>query len=633
MLLSLLLCFEVDPTVLPLGLQLRLCPRCRVLIEKNEGCSSMVCYRCGHGFRWDEAKAAPVARPAPATPATAAALRQGAEDKPTENQRSFRCVISPGVAFRKSTRLDDRLKSPRGPLQGEVVRGFLMASPGRGAVSAWIRLASTVKGAAAFLPLTADGKAFFEEIRPEVNDEGAAMAPGSGRWSSTLYCGRLLGRAAIQGSNGQCGPFDGPQCASCRRGATSGSVGAAPAAQPPEVHAAAVGLSLWAGGGGSSAGRFVTTIEQQQSQGQHLGTLEYMSISSAPAFKHLSFEEIRLQVRRDVSSHATPLSGSRSTFLRSFRGGAARIEDLAYTLRFALNVPNDSGRHPLALCFFCVQDRLTKAGGGATPAAGFFGAPAATGSLFGAKGGLAGQPAGVPAPFGTPAAAFVGAGATAARDLTSENGASNGAASGAASGAANGAASVLSAGPGLGAATGSPTKPAATPSGRGGGGEASGEAGDDDECAVCLEPLEPTKGGGGGGGGDDVATLVCGHRLHAACLAKVRARFHAAARAKGLQAVDSGGGSEPRDMVCFRLQPNPGAEEASRDIDAQLESLRRAASSACSGQAEEPATCQLPADPADRKQSLEVIIVCFKMAPALSSCTLSPPFVPSRAQV
>jgi len=169
--------------------------------------------------------------------------------------------------------------------------------------------------------------------------------------------------------------------------------------------------------------------------------------------------------------------------------------------------------------------------------------------------------------------------------------------------------------------------------GHGGGGEASGEAGDDDECAVCLEPLEPTKGGGGGGGGDDVATLVCGHRLHAACLAKVRARFHAAARAKGLQAVDSGGGSEPRDMVCFRLQPNPGAEEASRDIDAQLESLRRAASSACSGQAEEPATCQLPADPADRKQSLEVIIVCFKMAPALSSCTLSPPFVPSRAQV
>ena len=323
----------------------------------------MVCYRCGHGFRWDEAKAAPVARPAPATPATAAALRQGAEDKPAENQRSFRCVISPGVAFRKSTRLDDRLKSPRGPLQGEVVRGFLMASPGRGAVSAWIRLASTVKGAAAFLPLTADGKAFFEEIRPEVNDEGAAMAPGSGRWSSTLYCGRLLGRAAIQGSNGQCGPFDGPQCASCRRGATSGSVGAAPAAQPPEVHAAAVGLSLWAGGGGSSAGRFVTTIVQQQSQGQHLGTLEYMSISSAPAFKHLSFEEIRLQVRRDVSSHATPLSGSRSTFLRSFRGGAARIEDLAYTLRFALNVPNDSGRHPLALCFFVYRTASRKRGG------------------------------------------------------------------------------------------------------------------------------------------------------------------------------------------------------------------------------------------------------------------------------
>ena len=136
-----------------------------------------------------------------------------------------------------------------------------------------------------------------------------------------------------------------------------------------------------------------------------------------------------------------------------------------------------------------------------------------TGSPFGAKGGLTGQPAGVSAPFGTPAAAFVGAGATAARDLTSENAAlaqqlaalevnasmrrhtaelergrdgapsppqspapsatlssppTRNAASAkpaAASGASNGAASVLSAGLGLGAAVGSPTFHAATPSG------------------------------------------------------------------------------------------------------------------------------------------------------------------------
>jgi hypothetical protein len=34
------------------GIELRLCPRCNVRIEKNEGCSSMVCYRCGEHFGW-----------------------------------------------------------------------------------------------------------------------------------------------------------------------------------------------------------------------------------------------------------------------------------------------------------------------------------------------------------------------------------------------------------------------------------------------------------------------------------------------------------------------------------------------------------------------------------------------------
>eukprot|EP00747_Dinoflagellata_sp_TGD_P129148 gnl/TRDRNA2_/TRDRNA2_174639_c0_seq3.p1 gnl/TRDRNA2_/TRDRNA2_174639_c0~~gnl/TRDRNA2_/TRDRNA2_174639_c0_seq3.p1 ORF type:complete len:354 (+),score=49.94 gnl/TRDRNA2_/TRDRNA2_174639_c0_seq3:3-1064(+) len=39
-----------------LGLQLRLCPQCRVRIEKNDGCDSMQCYRCGHQFTWSEAQ-------------------------------------------------------------------------------------------------------------------------------------------------------------------------------------------------------------------------------------------------------------------------------------------------------------------------------------------------------------------------------------------------------------------------------------------------------------------------------------------------------------------------------------------------------------------------------------------------
>jgi hypothetical protein len=31
-----------------------------------------------------------------------------------------------------------------------------------------------------------------------------------------LYCGRDLGRSAIPGSDGQCGPSNGPQCADCK---------------------------------------------------------------------------------------------------------------------------------------------------------------------------------------------------------------------------------------------------------------------------------------------------------------------------------------------------------------------------------------------------------------------------------
>jgi hypothetical protein len=37
---------------LPEGIELRACPRCKVKIEKNDGCSAMTCYRCGEGFTW-----------------------------------------------------------------------------------------------------------------------------------------------------------------------------------------------------------------------------------------------------------------------------------------------------------------------------------------------------------------------------------------------------------------------------------------------------------------------------------------------------------------------------------------------------------------------------------------------------
>lgn len=56
------------------------------------------------------------------------------------------------------------------------------------------------------------------------NDEGAPVALGNDKYaaqghdgSSKYYCGRWLGRDAIPGTDGQCGPEGGPQCASCRR--------------------------------------------------------------------------------------------------------------------------------------------------------------------------------------------------------------------------------------------------------------------------------------------------------------------------------------------------------------------------------------------------------------------------------
>uniref|UniRef100_A0A7S4DLT3 Uncharacterized protein n=1 Tax=Lotharella globosa TaxID=91324 RepID=A0A7S4DLT3_9EUKA len=62
-----------------------------------------------------------------------------------------------------------------------------------------------------------------------INDEGVRVKLGTkGTGIGQYYCGRKLGRTAIPGSNGTCGPADGPQCESCLRyqleqGPTDGS--------------------------------------------------------------------------------------------------------------------------------------------------------------------------------------------------------------------------------------------------------------------------------------------------------------------------------------------------------------------------------------------------------------------------
>ena len=49
------------------------------------------------------------------------------------------------------------------------------------------------------------------------NKAGAEMKFGTGSGSKTLYCGRYLGKHLIPGSDGRCGPNNGPQCRDCKQ--------------------------------------------------------------------------------------------------------------------------------------------------------------------------------------------------------------------------------------------------------------------------------------------------------------------------------------------------------------------------------------------------------------------------------
>jgi hypothetical protein len=49
-----------------------------------------------------------------------------------------------------------------------------------------------------------------------MNRAGVLVRAGSGSTNNLVYCGRRLGREIIPGSDGQCGPNNGPQCPDCR---------------------------------------------------------------------------------------------------------------------------------------------------------------------------------------------------------------------------------------------------------------------------------------------------------------------------------------------------------------------------------------------------------------------------------
>jgi len=83
------------------------------------------------------------------------------------------------------------------------------------------------------VPNNSDGREILQKVQAmfvargqgqeNLNDEGAPVRPGRDvGHENKYYCGRNLGVRAIPGSDGRCGPSNGPQCASCKRFAARG---------------------------------------------------------------------------------------------------------------------------------------------------------------------------------------------------------------------------------------------------------------------------------------------------------------------------------------------------------------------------------------------------------------------------
>ena len=79
------------------GLELRLCPKCKVRIEKNEGCDQMSCYRCGSRFQWSSAE--PAFRPE-AVPSAADGFQFGSGGaSPADGGAAFPAFSADAASF------------------------------------------------------------------------------------------------------------------------------------------------------------------------------------------------------------------------------------------------------------------------------------------------------------------------------------------------------------------------------------------------------------------------------------------------------------------------------------------------------------------------------------------------------
>jgi hypothetical protein len=124
----------------------------------------------------------------------------------TAGDSKWKCVIAGmGVAYRNSPVFDDK-DTKNFVSKDDIVSVVERVGPDDN----WLKI-DDIKHGTKYLPIkTSGGEVFFQPL----NRAGVVMK-FSGQ-TGRFYCGRRLGVALIPGSDGQCGPNNGPQCVDCK---------------------------------------------------------------------------------------------------------------------------------------------------------------------------------------------------------------------------------------------------------------------------------------------------------------------------------------------------------------------------------------------------------------------------------
>ncbi len=176
----------------------------------------------------------------------------GAASVASAGDSKWKCVIADpstsGVAYRNSPVFDDKDQLNFVP-KNDIVSVVERVGPDDN----WLKINHSKHGTK-YLPIkTSSGEVFFQPL----NRAGVVMK-FSGQ-TGRFYCGRRLGVALIPGSDGQCGPKNGPQCSDCKalslgKSAQSSSAGAISSSAATAAFGSAAFSPLSASSSASSSG-------------------------------------------------------------------------------------------------------------------------------------------------------------------------------------------------------------------------------------------------------------------------------------------------------------------------------------------------------------------------------------------